>query len=290
MEQLNNDYEAGVLKTLSTRVFIENLYGTQARLLAAGALLLLSSFGLWLIAALYGGVRAWRSSPRAVLWFPVLVVGNYLVMAMGLSLNTTGVGSWYELLNRPLVWAYFALVVWSAALLYHTLLGNRAPQSGVGKATLLSTVVALLLVPIFLGPQLQTFPSRPGLARFEQFSAFPVCVLHVAEYLRQNSRQDEVFQDSANDPRYVLMALAKRHIFTNASVFIQRPAVLESRLQELRQFAKLEDLEEIRRFAAARGITWYVLQPETFVAWPRAFLDQAEFECGGTRVYRLLSP
>ena len=51
----------------------------------------------------------------------VQVVFNYLVMAMGLALDTRGVGTRDELLNRPLVWAYFVLAAWTAGGAYHLL-------------------------------------------------------------------------------------------------------------------------------------------------------------------------
>jgi len=49
----------------------------------------------------------------------------------------------------------------------------------------------------------------------------------------------------------------------------------------------MTDAAVIRRFAVERNIAWYLLHPETAVAWPPEILGAPACECGGFRVYRL---
>ena len=67
-----------------------------------------------------------------ILFLPLLLIDNYLVMALGLALNTASAGASDELQNRPVVWAYLGVVSWTAGAAYAWGFGNHPPQ---GRAT-----------------------------------------------------------------------------------------------------------------------------------------------------------
>ena len=65
------------------------------------------------------------------------------------------------------------------------------------------------------------------------------------------------------------------------------PDGLHERIRDLAILKRMSDASDIRRFAAERKIAWYLLRPESQVAWPASFLDAPAFTCEGYRVYRL---
>ncbi len=126
-------YDRGPLKVLFGRWLTESSGNRLAQLGIGATMLLISTLGVWSAAAAVMVVVKRRSTPPAVLLFPVLVVANYLVMSLGLARNTSGVAWEDELHNRPLVWAYFAVAVWTAAIAYAHLFGNEPPRSTLGR-------------------------------------------------------------------------------------------------------------------------------------------------------------
>lgn len=49
--------------------------------------------------------------------------------------------------------------------------------------------------------------------------------------MKAGSAPGETFQDSGNDPRFAVTALAERQVFASASIFGGYPAVLTRRLE-----------------------------------------------------------
>jgi hypothetical protein len=72
--------------------------------LSAAAMILLSSLGLWSAAFGIMFLHFRKRTEPAILFFPLFLIVNYTVMALGLSLNTGSTGESDELQNRPVVW------------------------------------------------------------------------------------------------------------------------------------------------------------------------------------------
>ncbi len=284
--QLLGDFDDGLLKTFFTQVFKHEQHSKPVEGLYVAAMLLLSTFGLW-IAASSVVVAAGRTKfTAAILCFPLLIMINYLVMSIGLALDTRGVGTPDELLNRPLVWAYFAVVAWTAGGGYYLAVGNDLPRGRAARTGLAALLCFSMVGPLVFSKNLQTFPARQGKARYEDFNAVPLCLVRAAQYIRVHSRADEIIQDSENDRRFVVTALSERQLFAGESIFARPGKELQQRLDGLAGFRARRTAEELRSYAASHKISWYLLQPSTAVAWPASFLQQAVFECDGFRVYR----
>lgn len=283
---LLRDFDDGLFKTFFTQVFRLEQHSKPVEGLYVAVMLLLSTFGLWIIAtplvALAGGKRI----TAAVLFFPLLIIANYLVMSIGLALDTRGVGTPDELLNRPLVWAYFAVVAWTAGAGYSLVYGDGLPRGRIAQIGLLGLLCFTLVGPLVFSRNLQTFPARHGYARYEEFNSVPLCLVRASQYLRDNSRSDEIIQDSENDPRFVVTALSERQLFAGMGLFGGRAKEHQARLDGLSDFRGIRNADELRSYAASHNIAWYLLHPGSAVSWPASFLQQKVFDCEGYRVYR----
>lgn len=285
---LLGNFDAGVLKVFFTRVFTLERHSKPVEAFYIAAMLLMSTFGLW-IAATAVAIFAGKSRiSKAFLLFPVLITANYLAMAMGLALDTRGVGTVDELVNRPLVWAYFAVVAWTAGAGYHLAIGDGVPQQRTAIIGLLGLLCFAFATPIFLAQNLQTFPARQGFATYSQSGSVPMCLVKASQYLRDNSRSGEIIQDSANDPRFIVTALSERQLFVGEGKFGGHIKESQERLRELLSFTKMQSIKEVSDFAASRNISWYLMHPGTAVSWPAAFLQHPAFDCDGYRIYHFV--
>src|SRR5215475_6835452 len=252
-------------------------------------MLLLSTFGFWIIAcgATFLVLRARRHTATSILFFPILVVANYGVMSLGLAMDARRVGTPDELLNRPLVWAYFAVVVWTAGAAYMTQFGDAPPRRLPGRIAATLLVLMGLTVPWTFSRNLQTFPAWAGFGSFEEFASFPLCRVQASLYIREHSRAHEIVQDSENDFRYLTTALAERQAFAIANMLKTREeAGMSERLAAMESFKHVTSAAELKAFAARHKISWYLLHPTSTVSWPTPLRDAAEYVCDGFRVYQ----
>lgn len=279
-------FDEGFLKTFFTRVFKHEQHAKPVLALYVAAMLSISTFGLWLAATPLVAAAGRTKFPAAVLAFPFLVAANYLVMSMGLAIDTRQVGSPFELLNRPLVWAYFAVAAWTAGGAYYLLIGNRLPRSWKYKVVLFGLLGVAFAGPLVFARNLQTFPVRQGFASYQEFNSVPLCLVKAAQYVRDNSHAEEVVQDSENDPHLLFTALSERQLFAGEATFGGQAKDHQERLDGLSRFRNTRNADELRSYMAANAISWYLLRPDTPVSWPSSFLQGAAFDCDGYRVFR----
>lgn len=283
---LLNDYDPGVLKDFFNFVFVEQLYPRAVLMLLAAGLLLLSTFGLWTVAAITALVLLWKRTPAAILCFPILVVANYLVMAVGLAMDAHGIGTPDELLNRPLVWAYFVVVAWTGGAGYFLVFGSDPPRTRRARTCVAVLGCLSFAIPLVLSENLQTFPARK-MGSFRDFASAPNCLVKASLYIRDHSDASDILQDSQDDPKLQVTGLAERQAFAIRVLFGgRRSSELLARLEELATFRKLTNAAEVKDFAARRHISWYLLRPGSGVAWPGSVLNDFVFDCEDYRVYR----
>ena len=283
------NYDAGVFKDFFNNVFFRRGYSEPVNRFYGAIMILLSSFGLWIFAFPRVYALLSKNSTPAVNWFPLFIIANYLIMSMGLAIDTRHMVNFDELLNRPMVWAYFAVIVWTAGGAYYVTFGNRLPH---GKATKLGLSIAVALClcgPFIYSHNLQTFPARPGYSRFEDFNAVPLCLVKASQYILNNSHSDAIIQDSENDPRFILTALSERQLFAGLSMFGGESEAHPQRLKELLVFMGMTNFDEVRTYAMKNNIAWYLLQPGSQVSWPLSLLEHPAFVCDGYRVYNFLN-
>lgn len=284
------DYDPGVLRDFSNFLFAEETYSRPVLLALAAGVLLLSTFGFWAAGCLVTLILLRNRAPLAVLCFPVLVAANYLVMSLGLAMDVHGIGTRDDLLNRPLVWAYFAVAAWTGGAAYLLIFGN-APPDGIRARALAAMFACLSLAfPVALSGNVQTFPARKGFGSFAEFGAVPSCLVKASLYIREHSSTGDIVQDSKNDSNLLVSALAERQAYVVDFMFATlRSGELLKRLEALEAFRKIPDVAGIAEFAGRHRISWYLLRPDSAVAWPGQVLDNPAFRCDGYRVFRFES-
>jgi hypothetical protein len=254
-------------------------------------MILVTTFGLWVVACALIFFLPGKKPDRAAHYFPLFVILNYLVMAVGLAGDTKRIGMPEELVHRPLVWAYYAVAAWTGAALYASMMGNTAPTSRAGRIFAAAFVFASLTVPLSFSAKLQTMAIWPGFADYRTFNSFPTSYVDACLYIRKHSHAGEIIQDSENDTRLALTGLAERQDFAAydkaGRVQLRTPEGLRERVRELELFKNITNAADVTAFLRDRKISWYLLQPGTKVAWPPSFLESAVFNSMGYKVYHI---
>jgi len=282
---LLNAFDNGVFKEFYTRIFLVDQPSKAVQGFYALAMISLSTFGVWLLAFGVAAPAARKRIAPAAFWFPVVVLVNYLVMATGLAYDNRGIGTPDEMINRPLVWAYFVIAAWTAGASYFVLFGNRVPARPVERLGIVVATVMAMSGPLAFNQNLQTFPARK-MASYAEFNAAPACLVEASQYIRTHSNAGDIIQDSANDLKFMVTALAERQSFVIGSqLFGKTSKPVEERIAALAGFMAMNDAGDIQRFAGETGIAWFLLRPENKVAWPDKVLNDAKFECGGYKVF-----
>jgi len=284
---LLHDYEPGALKSFFTRVFLEESHSKPLQLVYVVAMLSLSTFGLWtlLLPAAVAGARKRVGLP--LLCFPLLVVANYIVMAVGLAQDTRGVGTPDELTNRPLVWAYFVAAAFGAGLLYRNWAGRVLPNQPLQRGLLAAALLAVALCGTgYSAPDLQTFPERKHMETFSEMNAVPTCLVNAGAFIRTRGKPTDIIQDSYGDQRFVLTALSERQLYVGSTGFGGTQHEQAARQDAVRGFMRMDDAAQLQQFTAARGIAWFLAYPGQVLGWPADVAGKPAYACGGYRLYR----
>lgn len=263
--------------------------------------LVLATFGLWTAALLVIPFLNKMRIGAAAFFFPFLVLVNYLVMSLGLAMDTKGIGRPEELLHRPFVWAYFVVAAWTGAGTYAFLIGNQPPRSRAARTLAALFAMLTFSVPLFYGRDIQTVhltaPSFKRLQSYKMFNSVPSDLIKACLYIRKHSDVKDVIQDSEDDPRFVVTALAERQSFVAACqsqdndtegtmhIWSPPPEELLRRCDQLAGYTKLADESSLTKVMQNCRISWYILHPGTEVAWPVSFLKKAVFCRDGYRVF-----
>lgn len=280
-------YNVGWLKHVLTQFFVVQKHGFVIEALGAAGMLMMSTFGIWCAGLLITLFKTRGAVPSVFWWFPVIILGNYLIMTMGLAEDTRGVGTPDELINRPLVWAYFVVAAWSAAAGYWLIAGAAVPQrrfaTGAAVATILCGFAAM-----HVAPNLQTLPQLRGHASFIEAGATPQCLVQSADFLRHSSSLGDVVQDAGADPRFVLTALSERQLYVGDTAFGGKNSIHQQRRMEMGRVAMIEDQHTLDQFFSVHTVDWFLAYPDTRLAWPAAVQNHPAFACGGYRLFHFV--
>lgn len=275
--------DPGWIRTTFSRLLVTEKHNIALQSIYGATFLLLSTLGYWVICMLLVLVKTKRTIAPIVWWFPVIATGNYLIMTMGLALDTRYIGSPDELLNRPLVWVYFVVAAWTAAAGYRVLIGAALPNRKQTPYAFLTLLLATGAA-VYSAPNLQTY-AQYGAPTFKS-GAVPVCLVNAATYVRLHSAPHDVVLEAAADRRFKFTALSERQLYVGEEVFGGWSVQQEQRKTDAAALLKSTDAAEILEFFAARHIDWFVQRPDKLLAWPNAGLPQPEYSCGGFKVFR----
>lgn len=200
------------------------------------------------------GVLAWPRAPRAVRWWMLLVLGGYLLYALGLDPDTRGgAGTPEELQHRPLVWVLPMWWMSTAPFLLPAGVGRSGRSGGVLAALALAVAC---MAGIMLGPQVQRGPEK-----IDGRPAVPQGLAEAAAFIRQHAQPGDVCQAADADPRFQLPALAAcTPYWVGFNLHSRSSAAVRGRADEwlrLRALPPTERLEALRK----AGIRWYSAGP-----------------------------
>jgi hypothetical protein len=131
---------------------------------------------------------------------------------------------------------------------------------------------------------------------YKMFNSVPSGLIKACLYIRKHSQIKDNIQDSENDSRWVITALAERQAFVacdpeKGASFgnTHLPQGIHERLSELATCKTMREETGVIEFMQKHRISWYILQPTSEVAWPTSLLAKAVFQSNGYRVF-LFSP
>lgn len=206
------------------------------------------------------GLLAWPRAPRAVRVWMLLVVGGYLLFALGLDLDKRGsAGTPEELQHRPLVWV---LPMWWLTTAPFLVPSSDRPQGrrGWGLAAVLLVLVVGCVAGIRLGSEIQRGPGK-----IDGRPALPKGLVEAAAHIRQHARPGDVCQRADADPGFRLTALAGcTPYWIGFNLHPRSSAAVRVRADEWQRMVALpppERLEALRR----AGIRWYSAGPLSMV-------------------------
>jgi hypothetical protein len=282
-------FEPGFAKSLFYEALVLHQHSNLIFGLCLTGMILVSTFGLWIIVYVVISFSVRARMGAAAFFFPLFVTVNYIVMSVGLAEDARGTSYPEELLHRPFVWAYFVLAAWTGAGVYAFLFRNNPPGSRSARILTAMFVVLSFSVPLAYGHNIQTIPSVKIYSSYRAVNSVPSALTKACLYIRKHSRPEDLIQDSENDPRFVITGLAERQDFAldcKLWSWNRNPIELRNRLEELAAFKKMGNEADLAEFIRRHKISWYLLRPESEVAWPISFKESSVFNSAGYRVYR----
>ena len=277
----NNFLHNFLFSKIDSIASMSNPYFTAAFM---AAVLFLSTFGtagilcfslMWLIR---------KETDKSVLYFPVIIIANYLVMSLGLAFDAHGTAMRDELLHRPFVWACFVVIVWTGGAVF-LFIRDWLARSGKARGIIMGAICLCFLFPAYLGREVQRGPlwGRPFINH-----VVPVGLVHACDFIRTHSRHDDIIQDSyGENKKAIAEALSERQGYV-VKYFIgpyELASEHSSRLSEI-AYVKQETVPEVVvDFFIKRHIRWFLSNPEEELPWAKALSKYCVYESRGYRVY-----
>jgi hypothetical protein len=268
------------------RDFLDRHIGAESSTISNVAIgvpyVLLAALGIFapLLAILAIRLRK-RTSPLLVL-FPLLVVANFLAMFFGLALDLRS-STPDELSHRPVMTVYFVVVAWVGGAA--GLLLSESPRlARIARPALIGVAVLCLAMPARLGSGVQ----RLAAMRMYSPVRVPIGLVRAAEYIRDHSDRQDLFEDSQFDWTCVVAAVAERRTYAARTLTIMsyNGDLLRQRIAFIEKLMDLRDAAAITAAARQIGLRWFLLEPGDQLAWPAEIVQRPAFELAGYRVYR----
>ncbi len=281
---LLDTFDPGPVYEALESILFEHHYPKIVDLTVITPLLLFCSFGIWVFISPLVFWKIRKALPQDLLVLPILVVANYLVMAIGLATQKGLIGNPEELLNRPSAWAYFIVVTFTVAGICSLLARRKTRFSRLDRLTLAGLAGLVLFGVNYYSKNFQTMPLTKY-RNYADFNAFPLCHVRAAEFIRDHARVHDVMADSRSDPQLISTAISERQVY--ASAFVGLKGRLKQRIETFNAIQDAGDVTALRALAIRDHIGWYLIRPFDVFRWPAGFIANSEYSCGGYHVIRL---
>ena len=277
---IRNIQEPGLIKdilsspiTLSRRFFKIPVFALA---------ILICSIGIGILFYILATPILIKKVPVNLVIFPLIIICNYLVMALGLALNESQIGLSEELLHRPFVWAYFIIVVFSVGIFYYLVGGNQRPK-GLSALVLVGLLFSMLCLSVFYYSNgIQSLNGK------DDRISIPICQIRVAEFLQNHTLPQEIYWESRADSSLILTAFSQRQAYAVNSKITQLPRSLRSRLEEINTIQKTGDAHAIYKYLKENKVQYFVLNAEDSFQIELEPKFKLIFQCGKSEVYSLL--
>ena len=254
----------------------------HANLLFGVPFVLLAALGLFAPLLVVLAIRLRRRTSLLLVLFPFLLIANFLAMFLGLALDFSR-STPDELSHRPVMVMYFGVVAWVGGAAGRSLFESRR-LGRIARPTLIGLVVLLMAVPAFFGAGVERMWSMRGFSSVR----VPIGLVRAADYLREHSSPQDVFQDSQFDRTYTVAALAERRAYVARTMtrMSYNHEKVEERVAAIEQLMGLRAAEAIVAGARKLGFRWFLLKPDSTVEWPAEIANHPAFELNGYKLYR----
>lgn len=214
----------------------------------APGVILVGTLGWMLI-----GVLAWPRAPWPVRCWMLLLVGGYLLYALGLDLDHRGgAGTPDELQHRPLVWVLPMWWLTTAPFLWP----SRKPGWRLAGGMMAGVWAVAFAAGLAFGPTLQLGPRKLAAT-----PPFPTGLAQGAAFIRQHRGDRDMCQNADGDPQFRWSALSRCPAYwVDFNVHARSSAAVTARAEAWR---RVRALPPEQRLAALReaGIRWYSAGP-----------------------------
>jgi len=257
----------------------KNQYTTR---LIYNLIILIATFGPYFPLYIYlSKGSAFRG--KYFLYFPLLVITNYLVMTNFLAINISGVGTKDEFLHRPFAWAYFILLLWFCAAAVGYLENSRI------RITKIAPLVIGLL--ILVTGMLFIFKRDIQIVRFwgQGYQSIPACIHLSTNFVRKEQRDGKSILDGQYDQLGIVSALSELHpylIKPNFPVGFNAQNEIDRRLTEIEAAKNSRDKVFIQTFMKERKITYYLSHLGKADPWFNTLNENLVFTCQDIYLYK----
>jgi hypothetical protein len=254
-------------------------------LLVVIPLVSLALFGAWAVAMV-----ACSFSPRVrntltppLRWFPWIIFANFAVITFGVRENHANFGDPFEVIHKTFVWPYLAIAMWTSIALatrfrVERLTSPKGYWVGVGLSVLL-----LIPLDVVCARNLQSSFVYPG-SGIERQIRIPIGAYETAEYLRQNSPPDAVYQFFSPDPFLIFVGFSERHEYVaDARVNIAITPEMATRRNKVYRLLSLPTFDAVAKEGKQLGLSYLVIDDVSHPLWEKT--QKPLFEKLGFRVY-----
>jgi len=257
-------------------------HSVASNLLAGVPYVLLSTLGVLALFALILPIALRKRTPAVLVWWPLLLVANFLAMFLGLALDLRS-STPDELSHRPVMIVFFVVVAWVGGAA--GLLAVESPRiRRAARPILLGTAALLLIVPALLGPGVQHIPAM----RMFSPVRVPLALVRAAAYVRDHAGSQDIFQDSQFDRTSAVAALSEHSPYAARPLTIMpsNGELLQRRIAFIEGFMDLHDAAAVTAAAQQIGLRWFLLDPGDQIHWAPEIAEHPVFELAGYRLYR----